>query len=88
MTVEDFEREKPELLELIRSWLRDLILLSCKVNGKVINRDIISLLEKCAHRWDHNDLLERVDLINRARRQLARNCNRTLVCEALFFGLL
>ncbi|MBU0480356.1 MAG: DNA polymerase III subunit delta' [Proteobacteria bacterium] len=87
-TTSSHKEDLPEILELIRSWLRDLILLSCRVEGRIINHDLSSLLEQAGGRWDYNDLLIRLDLIDKARRQLARNCNRTLVCEALYFGLL
>ncbi len=77
-----------ELLDLLATWLRDLILLSLQSPGQLINHDLAGLLEQGYQAWDHTGLLASLDHIDLARRQLLRNCNRTLVCEVLFFALL
>jgi len=78
----------PELLELLKMWFRDLIMLACQLPERTINHDLLEILESSGGRWPKPALLKRLSLFDKAERELARNCNRTLVCEALFFGLL
>ena len=77
-----------ELFDLLTTWLRDLTVLALENQGQLINHDLASLLEDGHQHWDQNGLLAAIDHIDQARRQLLRNCNRTLVCEVLFFALL
>ncbi|MBA3002978.1 MAG: DNA polymerase III subunit delta' [Desulfurivibrio sp.] len=77
-----------ELLELITTWLHDLILHSHGAPGKIINQDLRATFTPACRRWSSRQLSERLRLIDTARKQLARNCNPTAVCEVLFFGLL
>ncbi len=77
-----------ELLDLLATWLRDLILLALQSRGQLINHDLADLLDHGHRAWNHSGLLTALDHIDQARRQLLRNCNRTLVCEVLFFALL
>jgi DNA polymerase-3 subunit delta' len=78
----------PELLELLKLWLRDLIMLANNLPVAVISRDPPTVPGSPAPGWPLPDLIARLELFAQARRQLARNCNKTLVCEDLFFGLL
>ncbi len=77
-----------ELLDLLTTWLRDLTVLTLENSGQLINHDLAELLDNGCRYWDENGLLAAIDHIDQARRQLLRNCNRTLVCEVLFFALL
>jgi DNA polymerase-3 subunit delta' len=78
----------PDLLDLVKLWFRDLIMLANDLPEEVVNRDLPGLADQAALGWTTTGLLDRLDLFDKARQQLARNCNKTLVCEDLFFGLL
>lgn len=77
-----------ELLELLTTWLHDLLLLSRGAPGSIINRDLSPSFPAACRRWSGTQLADRLRLVETARKQLARNCNPTAVCEVLFFGLL
>lgn len=71
----------PPLLGLLKIWLRDLLLAGVAVShlreeGKGPRKS-----------WSSAELFARLQAIDRAERELARNCNRNLVCEVLLFGL-
>jgi len=78
----------PDLLDLLKLWFRDLIMLANNLPGEVVNRDLPGLADHNATGWTAGQLLDQLELFDKARRHLARNCNRALVCEDLFFGLL
>ena len=79
-----------ELLALLRLWYRDLVLIAAGGVPEVsaANKDLASCLEKANGRWSLGQLHERLRLLDRAERQLLRNCSRTLVLETLFFDLI
>jgi len=84
-----------DLLDLLATCFHDLALLASSPSdpapGQVrprINQDLSPLLERAQSRWNFQQLGERLEHLRRAKRQLARNCNRGLVCEVLFFDLL
>ncbi len=77
-----------ELLDLLTLWIRDLMLMKNGLPGKMINHDLSHRMEEACKRWSFDDLTEKITFIDTARRQLLRNCNRNLVFEVLFFGLL
>ena len=62
----------PELLALLRLWLRDSLLTG----------------EGEGNRWNVAAFFVRVGAVDRAEQELGRQCNRTLVCEMLLFALL
>lgn len=69
------------LLGLVKLWLRDLLLAgpqpgNAAEDGKGPRKS-----------WSSAELFARLQAIDRAERELARNCNRNLVCEVLLFGL-
>ncbi|OKY73589.1 MAG: DNA polymerase III subunit delta' [Desulfobulbaceae bacterium DB1] len=76
-----------ELLDLLTIWIRDIMLSRQGLAARTINHDLRDILPAAASRWSDEELNERLSLITRARRQLLHNCNRALVCEVLFFGL-
>jgi DNA polymerase-3 subunit delta' len=77
-----------ELLELLTTWLHDLLLFGHGAPSKIINHDLSPTFPTACSRWSSTQLSERLRLLDTARKQLARNCNPTAVCEVLFFGLL
>jgi len=79
------KEELPEILDLLRTWYRDLLLAG---NSQPLNQDLAFTWEAARRRWPEPELFARLERIDRAKRELARNCNRALVCEVLFFGLL
>jgi DNA polymerase-3 subunit delta' len=78
-----------ELLTLLRLWYRDLVLIAAGApETSTANKDIASCLEAAKERWSMAQLHVRLRLLDRAERQLLRNCSRTLVLETLFFDLI
>jgi DNA polymerase III subunit delta' len=77
-----------EILDLITLWFRDLMLVHNNLAKKIINHDISHLMPKACNRWSFEDINEKLNLLDTARRQLQRNCNRNMVFEVLFFDLL
>ena len=65
------KEDLPLFLGLLRMWVRDGLLGDAGTSGQ---RD--------QELWQR-----RLDFIDQAERQLARNCNRTLACEVLLFNL-
>lgn len=79
----------PELLALLRIWLRDLLLLTSGMPPTLAaSRDLADLLSAAEGRWRPEQLLSRLDRIDQAAQYFCRNCNRAAVCEVLFFDLL
>ncbi len=85
----DLKDEALELLDLLTSWLRDLIILHTENHQQatLINQDIEDLSHGTTI-WSAPALMTCLSAITTARTQLQRNCNRTLVFEVLFFALL
>lgn len=83
----DAKENLDELLDLLVIWIRDIMLCRQGLADRAISVDLRDLLPQAAARWPQEELEKQLHLITRARRQLTRNCNRTLVCEVLFFGL-
>lgn len=77
-----------ELLDLLTIWLRDIMMIQNGLADKIMSHDLSHFLPDACRRWNFDVLMDQLSLINKARRQLLHNCNRTLVCEVLFFGLL
>ncbi len=69
--------ELPALLGLLKIWVRDLLM------GEERQNAVVPLLKK----WNSSELLARLQALDRAGRELARNCNRNLICEVLLFKL-
>jgi DNA polymerase-3 subunit delta' len=78
-----------EFLALLRLWYRDLILVAAGApESSTANKDLASSLPAAQQRWDLAQLHEKIHRLDRAEKQLLRNCNRTLVLETLFFDLI
>jgi DNA polymerase-3 subunit delta' len=85
----ELKDDAEELLDLLTSWIRDLIILRSDAprSTHLINQDLANLPE-AAESWSTSAMMKCLDAIATARQQLKRNCNRTLVFEVLFFALL
>jgi DNA polymerase-3 subunit delta' len=70
----------PSFLALLRLWIRDLLL------GE---EEILSLLDMnhAMKSWSSKELFDKLHAIDQAEFELARNCNKNLVCEVLLFTL-
>ncbi|OGQ88671.1 MAG: DNA polymerase III subunit delta' [Deltaproteobacteria bacterium RIFOXYD12_FULL_56_24] len=77
-----------ELLDLLTTWHHDLLLFAHGAPGSIINYDLSPTFPAACRRWSKGQLADKLHLLDTARKQLARNCNPTAVCEVLFFGLL
>ncbi len=71
----------PPLLGLLKIWLRDLLLAGPEASPSAEDG------RSPRKSWSSAELFARLQAIDRAERELARNCNRNLVCEVLLFGL-
>jgi DNA polymerase-3 subunit delta' len=78
----------PQFLGMLKLWFRDLLLSHHHQPGRIVNLDLREALARGQMRWPLPELPARFRLFDQAERQLARNCNRALVCEVLYFGLL
>lgn len=74
------------LMGLLRIWLRDRLVESTIAHSKDENRGHRSS-KKREKVVDAGAILTQLEAIDRAEQQLARNCNRSLVCEILLFRL-
>jgi len=79
--------EIPEFLDALRSLLLDLALCAAGVPPRR-NPDLAGRLAQVVHRYPPQLLLDRLALVSRAERELARNCTRALVLEVLLLQLL
>lgn len=71
------KEELPALLGLLKIWVRDLLM------GEDAQNVDLPLLKN----WNSPELLARLQAIDQAGKELARNCNRNLICEVLLFKL-
>ena len=75
------------LLGLLRLWLRDtLFAVHDPGRGqglKAFGVDPVKSLKN----WSSEELFAKMHAVDRAEKELKRNCNRTLVCEVLLFDL-
>lgn len=78
-----------EFLALLRLWYRDLVLVAAGApESSAANKDLASFLSTANKRWNLAQLYERLHRLDRAEKQLLRNCSRSLVLETLFFDLI
>ena len=71
----------PAFLGLLKIWIRDL-LMAAQITGEAVKDDFSPRKS-----WSSGELFAKLQVIRRAERELARNCNRNLVCEVLLFAL-
>ncbi len=75
------KEDLPALLGLLKIWIRDLLLAVSTTEEAV--KDGFGLRKS----WSSAELFAKLQAISSAERELARNCNRNLVCEVLLFAL-
>ena len=76
------------LLGLLRIWLRDLLMADSR--GQKGDAQSAPGQEPVEHKrkfWSSPQLFDKLQAIDRAEKELGRNCNRTMVCEVLLFRL-
>ncbi len=79
----DLKENVLPMLGLLRIWLRDLLVsMTIEQNG-----DTGGGLRKRQKDMSVEKIFAKIKAIDRAEEQLARNCNRSLVCEILLFRL-
>ncbi|MFH1130381.1 MAG: DNA polymerase III subunit delta' C-terminal domain-containing protein, partial [Pseudomonadota bacterium] len=77
-----------EALEILRIWLRDLLLISQgQKNAKIVNQDQLSQLVADAAQVTRNGLLRQIRSVCNAQEALKRNLNPTMTLETLMFQL-
>jgi DNA polymerase-3 subunit delta' len=80
-SVAALKEELPAFLALLKIWVRDLLL------GQGTTVDARKGGEDRRKSWSSAQLFAKLQAIGRAELELARNCNRNLVCEVLLFRL-
>ncbi len=86
---EALKENTSELFALLRLWYRDLVLVATGgPEASIANKDLTDLMEAAAESWNLAQLQEKLSRIDKAERQLLRNCSRILVLETLFFDLI
>jgi len=81
--------ELADLLELLKLWIRDLLILGAGGReDSVVNRDLSHTLPLAVKRWGADQLAQRLALLGQAQRQLRHNCQRISVFEVLFWGFI
>lgn len=78
----------PHLFSLLRLWLRDVLFAfyGLEVEGHA-GESGGGISKKRLKDWSSEDLFAKLQAIDRAEKELSRNCNRSLVCEVLLFAL-
>ena len=76
----------PEALDLIVAWLRDLLIFR-HAPGRLINQDQAALVDRASGRLPDEALLQRIQAVSSAQRQIAANLNPRLVLERLMLQL-
>ncbi|MEN8198574.1 MAG: DNA polymerase III subunit delta' [Thermodesulfobacteriota bacterium] len=74
------KEDLPHLLGLIRLWLRDCLL-------GISGLETEPWFANTRKDWNSEQYFAKLQAIDRAEKELSRNCNRTLVCEVLLFQL-
>jgi DNA polymerase-3 subunit delta' len=81
------EKEKiPEILEIIKSWLRDLVMArTCP--DKILNRDIIEDIRLASQGTQTNSLLSKIESVQSTQNSLHANPNIRLALEVMLTKL-
>jgi len=83
------KEQLPDLFDLLRIWLRDLMYLTAGgAESHIISRDLTTSLPAARERWSLGELSDKLQFIGQAEKRLLRNCNRALVCEVLFLSMI
>lgn len=84
----ELKENLPPFLGLLKIWLRDQLMLACDLPKRCGSEGLMQTGD--AGRGKSRSLRQLfagLQAVNRAEKELARNCNRTLVCEVLLFNL-
>jgi len=76
-----------EMLDLLAVWLRDGLMVAQGLAGRVVSPDLAPLYSRMVDHWQEKGLLARIEMLEMARAQLGRNCNRAMVCEVLLLEM-
>jgi DNA polymerase-3 subunit delta' len=79
-TMAALKEDLPHLLGLVRLWIRDCLL---EDFGSLTAQGFGSARKD----WNNEQYFAKLQAVDRAEKELGRNCNRTLVCEVLLFQL-
>ncbi len=71
------------LFDLLALFFKEIMISLLSQNAPVADSDSRAVRE----RWNLQQLSDKIQVVDEARRQLARNCNRGLVCEVLLLEL-
>jgi DNA polymerase III subunit delta' len=74
------KEDLPHLLGLLRLWIRDCLL-------DDFAHETAPGLGTARKDWNNEQYFAKLQAVDRAEKELGRNCNRTLVCEVLLFQL-
>jgi DNA polymerase-3 subunit delta' len=75
-----------EALEIVKTWLRDLIVLKYRPD-KILNADLSVKLERVRAKRTEKELLDRISAVERAQKAVDSNANLRLILENLFLNL-
>jgi DNA polymerase III subunit delta' len=75
-----------DLLEMIKTWHRDLVIAKYCPN-KIINKDLMENIRNVTRQYPQNMLLRRMAVIQQAQKEIDTNVNPRLVLETLFLTL-
>jgi DNA polymerase-3 subunit delta' len=75
-----------ELLGLLTAFLRDALLLRCG-DGRVVNTDLLPLVEQEAAQFSGVEIMERIGHVSECRRAITGNVNTRLALEVLLMRL-
>jgi len=79
-----FKDDFPALISLLRLWVRDLLVGDDGITATVGKGIPVTVQSKS---WSTDELFAKLQALDRAEQELARNCNRNLVAEVLLFKL-
>jgi len=78
----------PDILEIFQAFYRDLLLFKHgRPENELVNIDLMEKIRRMAARETVPSLLKKLDALEAARRQLARNVNRQLAMEVMLMQL-
>lgn len=75
------KEDLPTLLGLFRLWIKDLL------TGAEQDGCLLPAEERVLKSWNSAELFAKLQAIDKAEKELKRNCNKNLVCEVLLFRL-
>ena len=82
------ERETiDEALDIIRSWLRDILLVCLDKADEMVNSDFHFHIEQLAQRQNEASIARMLVAVDKAQGRIQYNVSKELVMETLFFAL-